>query len=192
MHLIDIIVAFGYLGIFITIFAESGFLLGFFLPGDSLLFTVGIFASQGVFNIWTLLALCIPAAILGDSFGYYLGRKFGERIFNRQDSFLFKREYITRTTEFYKKYGKKTIILSRFVPIVRTFAPIMAGVGSMEYRTFLMYNVIGGVVWAGGILSIAYYLGSVIPGIEHYLGYIIVGIIVLSVVPIIVDFARKK
>src|SRR5947208_1596921 len=131
------IIAFGYVGIFITLFAESGFLLGFFLPGDSLLFTVGILASQGYFSIGILIILGILAAILGDSFGYWMGSYFGPKLFNRKDSMFFKQEYVDRTEEFFKKYGVKTIILCRFVPIVRTFAPILAGMGSMRYRTFL-------------------------------------------------------
>jgi len=190
--LINIIVAFGYLGLFVTIFAESGFLLGFFLPGDSLLFTVGILAAQGYFNIYYLIIGSILAAILGDSFGYYMGKKAGEKLFTRPDSKFFKREYVDRTAHFYKKYGVKTIILARFVPIVRTFAPIMAGVGSMEYKTFLTYNIIGGILWAGGILTLSYYLGTKFDGLEHYLGYFIIAILFLSIIPIIIDFVRKK
>ncbi len=118
----DIIITFGYIGIFITIFAESGFLLGFFLPGDSLLFTLGILAAQGIFNIYYLIGICIVAAILGDSFGYYIGNNFGPRLFNREESFFFKKEYVERTQAFFLKHGKRTIIMARFVPIVRTFA----------------------------------------------------------------------
>ncbi|MDQ3076442.1 MAG: VTT domain-containing protein [bacterium] len=187
----DIIITFGYIGIFITIFAESGFLLGFFLPGDSLLFTLGILAAKGIFNIYYLIGLCIVAAIMGDSFGYYIGNKFGPRLFNREESFFFKKEYVERTQAFFLKHGKRTIIMARFVPIVRTFAPILAGVGKMDYKTFLSYNIIGGVVWAGGVLSIAYVLGTKIPGIEDYLGYIIVGIILVSVIPVVIDLLRK-
>lgn len=187
----DTIIAFGYVGIFITIFAESGFLLGFFLPGDSLLFTVGILASQGVFNIYYLIALCVAGAILGDSFGYYIGSTFGSRIFHKEESLFFKKAYVERTQQYFLKYGKKTIIVARFVPIVRTFAPIMAGVGKMEYKTFLNYNIIGGIIWAGGLLGISYFLGVRIPGIEDYLGYIIVFIIAVSFIPIIIDIVRR-
>jgi membrane-associated protein len=187
----DYIIAFGYLGVFITIFAESGFLLGFFLPGDSLLFTVGLLASQGYLNIWVLLVGCIVMAILGDSFGYYMGAKLGPRIFSREDSWLFKKKYLIETEEFYKKYGKKTIILARFVPIVRTFAPIFAGIGNMNYRTFLAYNIVGGFIWAGGFLSVAYVLGKKIPGIEHYLEYIIIGIVLVSVLPVAFQFLKR-
>ena len=193
-HLTDFIIAFGYTGVFITIFAESGFLLGFFLPGDSLLFTMGILASQGLFNIYYLVIGCILCAILGDNFGYYVGKRAGEGLFNRPDSRFFKKEYVEKTAGFYKKYGKKTIILARFVPIVRTFAPIMAGIGQMDYKTFFAYNVIGGFIWAGGILLLAYFLGGLFPNIEDYLGYIIILILFVSVLPIAIEFykGRKK
>nr|MDQ3014707.1 VTT domain-containing protein [bacterium] len=172
-HLAELIVAFGYIGVFLTIFAESGILLGFFLPGDSLLFTVGILASQGYFNIYLMIFLAITAAIIGDTVGYYIGRIAGPKLFQRKESRFFKQEYVQKTEDFYKKYGKRTIILARFVPIVRTFAPVMAGVGKMDYKTFVSYNVIGGFIWAGGLLSISYYLGSRFAGIEDYLTYIV-------------------
>ncbi|MBX4198359.1 VTT domain-containing protein [Candidatus Parcubacteria bacterium] len=191
-HLSELIITFGYIGVFITVFAESGFLLGFFLPGDSMLFTVGILASQGYFNIGWMIFLAITAAILGDTFGYYIGRVFGKRLFNRPESRLFKYEYVQRTEEFYKKYGKRTIIMARFVPIVRTFAPIMAGVGKMDYKIFASYNVVGGFLWAGGLLGLSYYLGTRFEGIENYLTYIIIGIIVVSFIPIALDFLKKK
>lgn len=188
----QIILAVGYVGIFITVFAESGFLLGFFLPGDSLLFTVGVLASQGVFNIYILIPATILCAILGDSFGYWMGKYFGPKLFNREESFFFKREYVTRTENFYKKYGSRTIILARFVPIVRTFAPIMAGVGKMHYSTFLKNNIVGGVIWAGGILYVGYWLGSKFKGIEHYIPYIALLIVILSIMPILVEVWRAK
>ena len=186
----DLIIAFGYIGIFTAIFAESGFLLGFFLPGDSLLFTLGLLASQGHFDIKILITLCLAAAILGDSFGYYVGKKIGPKIFSKNESFFFRKKNIERTEEFFKKYGKKTIILARFVPIVRTFAPILAGVGNMEYKTFFSYNVIGGTVWSVGFLSMAYFLGKLFPGIERYLSIIIVLIIFVSALPIIINFIK--
>jgi membrane-associated protein len=191
-RLAELIITSGYVGIFITVFAESGFLLGFFLPGDSLLFTVGILASRGYFDIQLVILLAITAAILGDTLGYHIGRLFGQKLFNRPDSLLFKREYVERTEHFYQKYGKRTIILARFVPIVRTFAPIMAGIGKMDYRVFVSYNVVGGFAWAGGLLGISYYLGSKFTGIEHYLTYIIIGIIFISILPIVIDFVRRK
>jgi membrane-associated protein len=191
-YLAELIVAFGYLGVFLTIFAESGVLIGFFLPGDSLLFTVGILASQGYFNITWMIILAITGAILGDTFGYYIGRVVGPKLFQRKESRLFKQEYVKKTEDFYAKYGKRTIILARFVPIVRTFAPVMAGVGKMHYRTFVSYNVIGGFLWAGGLLSISYYLGTRFEGIENYLTYIVIGIIAVSLIPIVLDFLKKK
>ncbi|MES2437357.1 MAG: VTT domain-containing protein [Patescibacteria group bacterium] len=187
----DFIISLGYIGIFLTIFAESGFLFGFFLPGDSLLFTLGLLASKGVFNINVLIILCVSAAILGDSFGYYIGYRFGPRLFSKKDSFFFKKEYVEKTQEYFEKYGKRTIIVARFIPIVRTFAPIMAGVGKMNYKTFISYNIIGGVIWAGGILYASYQLGTRIPGIEDYLTYIIIGIILVSVLPVVYEFLLK-
>ncbi|MFA6094705.1 MAG: VTT domain-containing protein [Candidatus Paceibacterota bacterium] len=188
----NIIIAFGYIGVFTAIFAESGFLLGFFLPGDSLLFTVGLLASTGVFNIWVLIVGCILAAILGDSFGYYIGKRIGPSLFTRDDSYIFKKKYLLQTQEFYEKYGKKTIVLARFVPIVRTFAPIIAGVGNMKYSTFITYNVIGGITWTTGFLLMGFLLGKTVPGIEQYMSLIIAGIIILSFMPIAWEFFKKS
>jgi membrane-associated protein len=192
MHLTDTILTFGYIGIFLVLFAESGFFLGFFLPGDSLLFALGIAASLGHFSIGTLIAVAVAAAILGDSFGYWSGKYFGEKLFRKADARFLKPVYVERTKVFYEKYGKKTIILSRFVPIVRTFAPILAGVAKMPYGIFLTYNIIGGIMWAAGILSLSYVLGKSIPGIENYLGYIIVAIIVVSFIPPVLEFLKEK
>jgi membrane-associated protein len=199
MNLLDLlhnlsgtIIAFGYIGVFITVFAESGLLVGFFLPGDSLLFTVGILASQGLFNIYLLIGLAIVAAIAGDSLGYYIGHTFGPKLFNREDSWLFKKEYVTRTQEYFNTYGKRTIIIARFIPVVRTFTPVIAGIGNMKYKTFLSFNIIGGVVWAGGVLFLGYVLGNRIPGLEDHLDYIIIGIILMSFIPIGIDLLRKR
>jgi len=142
-----LIKAIGYFGIFFIIFAESGLFFGFFLPGDSLLFTAGLLASQGYFDIAILILLTTLGAILGDQIGYLFGKKVGPKIFNYDESLLFKKKYITDAENFYQKHGKKTIILARFVPIVRTFVPILAGVGKMHYRTFFSYNIIGGILW---------------------------------------------
>ncbi len=191
-HLLDLILHFSYLGIFAVVFAESGFLLGFFLPGDSLLFTAGLLASQGIFNIWILVPLIILAAILGDSFGYSMGKKFGPKIFVRKNSLFFRQENVDKTTKFYEKYGVKAIILARFVPVVRTFVPIFAGVGGMQYSTFLSYNVIGAMLWGAGMTLAGFFLGRSFPGIEHYLTYIIFGIIFLSLIPIVREFVLKK
>src|SRR5919199_1372896 len=150
----QIIIAFGYLGVWAIIFAESGLFFGFFLPGDSLLFTAGFLASQGVFDawggIWTLSLLCGVAAILGDSTGYAFGKRVGPRLFNRDDSRWFHKRHLRRAHDFYERHGGKAIVLARFMPFVRTFAPIVAGMGAMNYPRFLFFNVVGGVVWAFG------------------------------------------
>ena len=182
----------GYLGLFGIVFAESGLFLGFFLPGDSLLFTAGFLASQGYGNIMLLLPVCFFAAVLGDSFGYAFGRKVGPRIFTREDSLFFRKEYITRTRAFYDRHGGKTLILARFLPVVRTFAPIFAGVGKMRYPTFFFYNLIGGFFWAVGLTVLGYTLGSVIPGIDRYLVPLVLGIIVISMLPPIIHIVRDR
>ncbi len=181
----------GYPGLLFAVFAESGFLLGAILPGDSLLFTAGLLASQGYFNIFGIFALAIAGAIAGDSFGYWCGRRFGPKIFSREDSFFFHKKFVTKTEAFYAKHGKKTIILARFMPIVRTFAPILAGVGGMPYRIFSFYNVIGAALWGGGLTLAGYFLGSAFPATEHYLSLIILGIIIVSFIPIIFEFIKE-
>ncbi|PIQ68486.1 MAG: hypothetical protein COV91_03875 [Candidatus Taylorbacteria bacterium CG11_big_fil_rev_8_21_14_0_20_46_11] len=195
LHYLDptfLVTTFGLIGIIAIIFSESGLFFGFFLPGDSLLFTAGLLASQGHFNVVILWAGCVVAAIVGDSVGYTFGRKVGPKIFSREDSFFFHKKHIERTNAFYEKHGKKTIILARFVPIVRTFAPILAGVGQMTYRTFVYYNVIGGVLWTTLLIFLGFILGTVIPSIDRYLLPIILVIIVLSVVPIAIEWIKEK
>lgn len=182
--------AIGYAGIGAIVFAESGLLIGFFLPGDSLLFTAGFLASQGIFNIVWLAGLCFLAAVLGDSVGYSFGHRVGRRIFTREDSLLFHKHNLQRAQAFYDRHGGKTIILARFLPVVRTFAPILAGVGSMPYRRFLAYNVVGGALWAVGLTVLGYYLGSAIPDVDRYLLPIILGIVVLSILPTIFHVFR--
>lgn len=162
MELTEFIRAVGVLGIMAVIFAESGLLIGFFLPGDTLLFTAGFLASQGVFGIsvHALAGLLFLAAITGDSVGYAFGRRVGPRIFRKQDSLLFHQDNLRRAEAFYEKYGSITIVLARFVPLVRTFAPIVAGVGNMNYRTFLIFNFIGGFLWAIGLTYLGYFAGA--------------------------------
>ncbi len=189
--LIALIKTAGYLGIFAVIFAESGLFIGFFFPGDSLLFTAGFLASQGYLQIGVLIALTVVAAIVGDSFGYAFGYRVGPMIFNREDSVIFHKDNLLYAQAFYEQYGKKTIILARFLPAVRTFAPILAGVGKMRYRTFLSYNIIGGAVWGIGVPALGYYLGRSIPNIDHYLLPIIGLIIVLSVLPTAFQILRE-
>jgi membrane-associated protein len=182
----------GLIGVFAIVFAESGLFFGFFLPGDSLLFTAGLFASQGYFNIYLLAIGCVVMAIAGDSVGYAFGRRVGPALFSREDSVLFHRKHVDRARAFYVKYGMKTIVLARFVPIVRTFAPIVAGVGQMEYRRFLTYNVIGGVLWAGSMTLLGFFVGSLVPNAEKYLHLIIIGIIALSFVPVVLEWLKAR
>jgi membrane-associated protein len=182
----------GLAGVIAIIFAESGLFFGFFFPGDSLLFTAGFLASQGLLNIWALVFGAMLAAILGDNVGYWFGAKIGPKIFSREDSLFFHKKHLARTQKFYDQHGKKTIILARFVPIVRTFAPILAGVGQMNYKIFIVYNLIGGVVWAGGMSLAGYILGSVIPGVDRYLLPIVLVIIVVSLIPAVSHLRYNK
>ena len=182
----------GYIIIFAIIFAESGLLIGFFFPGDSLLFTAGLLASQGIISLWILILVVIVGAISGDSTGYAFGHKVGPMIFKREDSRIFKKENLIRAEKFYEKHGAKTIVLARFLPIIRTFAPIVAGVGRMKYRTFLIYNIAGGILWAVSVPLAGYYLFKYIPGIDKYLLLIIVVIIIISAIPAMLEFIRSR
>lgn len=188
--LIHLIKTVGYVGIFGIVFSESGFFVGFFLPGDSLLFTAGFLASQGYMNIGVLVLVCFAGAVAGDSFGYAFGKKVGPKIFTRKDSLLFHKDHLLRAEKFYEKYGAVTIVLVRFIPIIRTFGPIIAGVGKMKYTKFLTYNIIGGALWAIGLPLAGFYLGSMIPNVDTYILPIIGGIIVVSVTPIIWHIIR--
>jgi membrane-associated protein len=190
--LVHLIQAVGYPGVFGAIFAESGIPFGIFFPGASLLFTVGLLASQGFFNPWILIPGVTLAAILGDSVGYWFGRKIGYKLFLRPDSQIFKHEHLQKAEVFYEKYGTRTILLARFLPGIRTFAPIVAGIARMRYATFLFYNVLGALIWAGGITTLAYFLGNELPGIEKYLTYIIIGIIVVSAIPVFIETYRAQ
>ena len=179
----------GYAALYAIVFAETGLLIGFFLPGDSLLFTVGVVAGAGQLDIILVNIVLIAAAILGDSTGYLLGQKAGPRIFNRPDSLIFKQEYITRTKAFYDRYGGKTLVLARFVPIVRTFAPFIAGVGQMPYRRFLAYNIGGGVGWVVLMTSLGYSLGGV-PFVRRHFEKVILLILVVSVLPTLMEIVK--
>ena len=182
----------GYAGIFGIVFAESGLFFGCFLPGDSLLFMAGFLASQGLFSMPILLIGCFLAAVLGDNVGYAFGHKFGRKLFQKEDSFFFRKENLLKTENFYKKHGAKTIVIARFIPIIRTFAPIVAGLAAMEYKTFLRYNLIGGVLWGVGVTSAGYFLGKIIPNAEHYLLPIVIGIVIISVIPAIIHYCQEK
>jgi membrane-associated protein len=195
MHYLDpvtIIKAVGLIGIFTIVFAESGLFFGFFFPGDSLLFTAGLFAHAGILPFYPLLIGCIIAAIAGDSVGYFTGFKMGPKIFNKEDSSFFKKKYLVDAQAFYEKHGKKTIVLARFIPFIRTFAPIVAGVGNMRYRTFILYNIVSGIVWPVLMLSLGYYIGSVFPKAQDYLFLITAIMIVVSIIPIIIQIKKKR
>ncbi len=185
-----IIRSFGYAGVAAIVFAENGLLVGFFLPGDSLLFTAGFLASQGLFNPWILTILVIVSSIAGTQVGYAFGHRWGRGLFRRPNSRFFKQENLRATEEFYERHGKSTIILARFVPVIRTFAPIVAGIGRMRSGIFLAYNVLGGILWAGGLTLLGYWLGGFVPSIDRYLLPIIAVIIVLSILPGILHMLR--
>lgn len=184
----ELIKAIGYVGMFAIVFAETGLLLGFFLPGDSLLFTAGILAAEGYLNIWLLLLLLAAAAIMGDSTGYTIGRRLGPKVFSKEESLLFNKKHLERAQAFFDSYGSKTIILSRFVPVIRTFAPTLAGVGKMNYSKFLFYNVSGGIIWIFSITLMGYYLGLKVDNVERLIIPGIVVIIFLSLIPYIKSF----
>ncbi|MDX1983279.1 MAG: VTT domain-containing protein [Bryobacteraceae bacterium] len=181
----------GYLMLFGIVFAETGLLMGFFLPGDSLLFTVGVVAGAGHLDLVLINVLLMAAAIIGDGVGYYLGRRTGPAIFKRPDSRFFKQEYIRRTEEFYARHGGKTIIYARFVPIVRTFAPFMAGVGQMRYGRFLSFNVFGGIGWVAAMTVSGYLLGNV-PFVRQHFEKVVIGIVLISVLPIVLEYFRGR
>lgn len=183
-----LILATGYLGIFGIVFAESGLLFGFFFPGDSLLITAGLLASRGFLEIKTLIIIAIIGAILGDTVGYWFGNKTGPRIFKREDSFFFHKKQLVRANQFYKKHGGKTIVIARFLPFIRTFAPIVAGVGMMEYRRFLSFNIFGGIFWVLATSLGGYWLGNTIPNIDQYFLLIIALVILISVSPGLIHF----
>jgi membrane-associated protein len=181
LHLIQ---ALGYLGIFCIILAESGILIGFFLPGDSLLLTAGLLASEGLLSLPLLLILIPVAAILGDSVGYWFGTYIGPRLFTKEDSFIFNKRHIDRSRAFYEKYGARALVMARFMPVVRTFIPILAGVASMKYRKFLVYNAVGGFLWSVAFVLLGYFLGRAIPNIEHYILPIVLAVVVFFFVPL--------
>ncbi|WP_155300512.1 DedA family protein [Deinococcus arenae] len=181
-----------YIGIAGIVFAESGLLAGFFLPGDSLLITAGLLARSGQLNLVLLVATVAAAAIIGDSAGYLIGRRFGPAVFNRQNSRFLKPEYVTRTHAFFDQYGGKAVILARFVPVVRTIAPTMAGIGGMSYPQFLKYNVVGGLLWATSVPLLGYLLGQLIPHLDRYILLVIGAVILLSFIPIALELRKAR
>ncbi|WP_433289285.1 DedA family protein [Micromonospora sp. CA-244673] len=189
-----LISTFGLIGILAIVFAESGLLIGFFLPGDSLLFTAGLLVADGTYlhqPLWLMCLLVSIAAVAGDQFGYLFGRRLGPTLFRRPDSRLFKQENLTRAQDFFGKYGARSIVLARFVPIVRTFTPIVAGASHMHYRTFLVYNVLGGTLWGCGVTILGYFLGQV-AFVKNNIEFILIGIVVVSVIPIGVELLRGR
>ena len=182
----------GYAVLAIIVFAETGLLIGFFLPGDSLLVTAGLFAGTGDLDIWILFVLLSLMAIAGDAMGYWFGRVTGPRIFNREKSLLFAKDHLVAAKKFFEHHGPKAIVIARFIPLVRTFTPIVAGVGEMPYVRFTGYNVIGGILWVGSMLGVGYFLGRSIPGIEEKLHIVIGVIIVVSILPGIFEYWRHR
>jgi membrane-associated protein len=184
----------GYVGLTSIIFAETGLLVGFFLPGDSLLVTAGLFASQPKYelNVWLLGSLLTVASIIGNAVGYWIGQMSGPRLFTREESLLFKPRYLRQAHAFYEKHGGKTIILARFMPIVRTFVPVVAGAAGMPVGRYTMYNVVGGVLWIWSMLLVGFFLGRYIPGVEQHIEKLIIGIIFLSLLPAIIHWIKAR
>lgn len=192
LNIDKVIIGGGLIAIGATVFAESGLLIGFFLPGDTLLFGAGIIAAQGTLNIYWLLVVVIIAAIVGDNVGYSIGRRTGKRLFKKNDSILFRKEHIEKAEKFYEKHGGKTIILARFVPVVRTFAPMVAGMGKMTRQRFMAFNIIGAILWGGGVTLAGYWFGAKVPWVEQYITPIILLVIVLSIVGSLAHVFKEK
>lgn len=192
LDLKTIILTVGYVGLFAAIFIESGLFFGFFLPGDSPIFTAGFLASQGLLDIWVLIPLLSAAAIAGNQVGYWFGYRVGRPLFQREDSFFFHKKHLLKAEEFFNKHGGKAIVLARFLPVVRTFTPIVAGAARMRYRYFVIYNVLGGLLWVVGLTLGGYAFGNVIPDVDRYLLPVIALIIVLSFLPTAVHVWREN
>lgn len=186
-----------YLGLIFIIFAETGLAVGFFLPGDSLLVVCGLFAAAGKLNIWVMLVTLFIAAVVGDAVGYYSGKKVGHAIFNKPKSRFFNPKHLRRAHEFYEKHGGKTIIIARFVPIVRTFAPIVAGAADMRYRDFVFFNILGGFLWITSMLFAGYFLGGVVENafgikLEDHIDKVVIVVVFLSILPIIWEYIKSR
>jgi membrane-associated protein len=190
---IKLIQVVGYTGLILIVFAETGLLIGFFLPGDSLLIAAGLFAAKGDMNILILISTLTVAAIVGDAVGFYIGRKLGPKLYNKEDSFFFRKKHLIAAHELYEKHGGKTIIIARFIPIIRTFAPTVAGAAEMNYFRFAMFNVIGGFLWVWSMLLGGFYLGRVFGDkINDYIHYLIIGVIFVSFIPIIIKWIKTR
>ena len=182
----------GFVGLTLIVFSETGLLVGFFLPGDSLLVTAGLLGAKGYFNVFTLAPLLTLAAICGNSTGYFIGRSTGPRIFRREDSLLFNKKHAIRAHEFYERHGRKTIIIAQFMPIIRTFSPVVAGVGGMSFRTFLAFNAIGAVAWIWSMIFTGYFLGRYIPGIDKHIEIVVAIVILVSIMPGIIGGVKER
>ena len=187
----------GYFGIFAIIFAESGLLVGFFLPGDSLLFAAGLLSAQHVLNIWIVMPVMFVAAVLGVNAGYSLGQRFGERMFAREDALIFNPKHLEGSKRFYEKHGGKAVILARFTPVARSLAPMLAGVGNMQFRRFMLFNVVGAALWVTTVTLIGYFFGNAIPHVERYIILMLLLVLLFSTIPPLVrvwrdDVARTR
>lgn len=187
-----LIETFGTIGLFVIVFAESGLLIGFFLPGDSLLVTAGLLASQGVLNYPVIAVGCFVAAVAGDQVGYAFGKKVGPALYRRPDSRLFRQSHLVRARRYFEEQGPKTVVLARFIPLVRTFTPVLAGVGEMPYRLFVTYNIVGGLLWGVGLTTVGYTLGEAVPDIDKYLIPIVGVILLASFVPIVKEIMKLR
>ena len=182
----------GYVGLTLVIFAETGLLVGFFLPGDSLIVTAGLFAALGQFDVYMLGLLLSIASIVGNTSGYYIGRVTGHALYSRPDSLLFKRKHLLKAHEFYEQHGGATVLIARFMPIVRTFVPVVAGVAEMDLRRYTVFNIVGGLLWIWGMLFTGYFLGRYIPGIDRHIDVVIMAVIALSLMPGAVAWMRAR
>jgi len=182
----------GFYGIVAVVFAETGLLIGFFLPGDSLLITAGLFAARGDFDFATLILSLIPAAIIGNATGYYIGHRTGQALYQRPDSLLFRREHLKMTHDYYLQHGGKTIVIAQFIPILRTFAPVVAGVAEMGYRQFATYNVVGAILWVGSMTTAGYLLGNLVPNIEQRIHYVVAVVIAISLMPPAIAWLKRR
>src|SRR5207237_4564081 len=191
-NLPDLVQWAGLYGLTAIIFSETGLLVGVFLPGDSLLVTAGLFAAKGYLNVYALAPALTVAAICGNSLGYFIGRATGPRVFRRENSVFFNKKHAIRAHEFYEKYGRKTIVLAQFMPVIRTFAPVIAGVGGMRFRQFIAFNIIGAISWIGSMLGIGYFLGNTIPGIDQHIEIVVAIVIFISILPGLISALRAR
>ena len=182
----------GLIGLTIIVFSETGLLVGFFLPGDSLLVTAGLLAATRYLNVYELAPILTLAAISGNSLGYFIGRTTGPRIFTREDSLFFNKKHAIRAAEFFEKHGRKTIVLAQFMPIIRTFSPVISGVAGMKFQTFLTYNVLGAVLWVWSMLGIGYFLGNYIPGVDQHIEIVVIIVVFISLLPGLISGYRSR